>query len=74
MHRLGRRAGLLLRAGADRRRADGPERRGLQAIDSEDATGDGHAFEWVTHVGPGNHLVELERRVGNPNTMFTQDD
>lgn len=51
-----------------------PDGANFQAIDSEDASGDGHAFEWVAHVGPGNHLVELERRVGDPNTVFTHDE
>lgn len=46
----------------------------FQAIDSEDASGDGHAFEWVGKAGPGNHVVTLERRVDNAATVFTTDD
>ena len=52
-----------------------PDGLNFQTIDSEDASGDGHAYEWVAdHVGPGNHVVTLERRVGNANTVFTTDD
>ncbi len=49
-----------------------PDGLNFQSIDSEDASGDGHAYEWIAdHVGPGNHVVTLERRVGNANTVFT---
>ena len=51
-----------------------PDGAGVQAIDSEDSTASGHAYEWVQRVGPGNHLLELEQRVGNTNTVFRTDD
>ncbi|MDA0184220.1 hypothetical protein OJ997_28180 [Solirubrobacter phytolaccae] len=51
-----------------------PDGANFQAIDSEDASGDGHAFEWVKRVPPGNHVVSIEQRVGNGATTFTHDD
>ncbi len=51
-----------------------PDGQGFQALDSEDRTASAHAYEWIKHVGPGNHLVTVERRVGNANTVFRLDD
>jgi hypothetical protein len=51
-----------------------PDGAGFQAMDSEDATGSAHAYEWIAKAGPGNHVITLERRVGNPSTVFTTDD
>ncbi len=38
----------------------------FQAMDSEDATASAHAYEWVDHVGPGTHVIQIQRRVGAP--------
>jgi hypothetical protein len=51
-----------------------PQGNGFQAMDSEDPTASAHAYEWVDHVGPGNHLVQIQRRVGAPTTDFYTDD
>ena len=41
-----------------------PDGAGFMTIDSEDATGDGHAFEWIKRVGDGPHVIELMRDGG----------
>src|SRR5262245_18338132 len=46
----------------------------FQAIDSDDPTPSAHAYEWVKRVGPGNHVVEIEQRVGDAATTLTTDD
>jgi len=51
-----------------------PNGGGFQAMDSEDATAAAHAFEWVQRVGPGNHTIQIEQRVGNNATVFRTDD
>jgi hypothetical protein len=51
-----------------------PNGQGFQAIDSEDPTASAHGYEWVARVGPGNHVLELEQRVRNNNTVFRIDD
>jgi hypothetical protein len=51
-----------------------PDGADFQAMDSEDATASAHAYEWVKRVGPGNHLLTIQQRVGNPNTVFRTDD
>jgi hypothetical protein len=51
-----------------------PDGAGFMTIDSEDATGDGHAFEWVKRVGEGPHTISITRAVGNAATTFTHDD
>src|SRR3954469_17565482 len=51
-----------------------PDGGGFQALDSEDDTASGHAYEWIKRVGPGVHNITIERRVGNPNTVFRLDD
>ncbi|MDA0174143.1 hypothetical protein OJ998_33885 [Solirubrobacter taibaiensis] len=51
-----------------------PNGAGFMTIDSEDASGDGHAFEWIKRVGDGPHVIELVRTVGNAATTFTHDD
>jgi len=51
-----------------------PDGGGFQALDSEDATASAHAYEWIKRVGPGVHNITIERRVGNPNTVFRLDD
>jgi hypothetical protein len=51
-----------------------PDGAGFMAIDSEDSTASGHAFEWIDRVGPGNHVLTIVQRVGNANTVFRLDD
>jgi len=51
-----------------------PDGTQFQAIDSEDGSASAHAYEWVKRVGPGNHVVELQRRVLAPATQFYIDD
>jgi hypothetical protein len=51
-----------------------PDGANFQALDSEDATASAHAYEWIKHVGAGNHLITIERRVGNAATSFDLDD
>jgi hypothetical protein len=51
-----------------------PQGNGVQALDSENATAGARAYEWVERVGPGNHLIQIQRRVGNAATSFYNDD
>ena len=51
-----------------------PDGQNFQALDSEDATASAHAYEWIKHVGPGQHTITIQRRVGNANTDFRLDD
>ena len=51
-----------------------PNGAGFMTIDSEDASADGHAFEWVKRVGPGQHVVQITQEVGNAATTFIHDD
>ena len=65
---------LLLRRGDHRRRQMDPRGGQFQAIDSEDATASAHAYEWVEHVGPGTHVIQIQRRVGAPTPSSALDD
>jgi hypothetical protein len=51
-----------------------PDGTGFQTMDSEDGTASAHAYEWVKRVGEGQHIVRIERRVGNAATTFWTDD
>jgi hypothetical protein len=51
-----------------------PNGAGFQALDSEDGTASAHAYEWVKRVGEGQHIVRIERRVGNNATTFWTDE
>jgi hypothetical protein len=51
-----------------------PQGAGIQTFISEDATENAHAYMWVRRVGAGNHVVRIERRVGNAATGFLLDD
>lgn len=51
-----------------------PNGAGFMTIDSEDATGDGHAFNWVKRIGPGQHTLQITQEVDNAATTFTHDD
>jgi hypothetical protein len=51
-----------------------PQGGGAQVFLSEDATENAHAYEWVKRIGPGNHTILLQRRVGNAFTSFLLDD
>jgi hypothetical protein len=51
-----------------------PNGAGFQTLDSEDGTASAHAYEWVKRVGEGQHIVRIERRVGNAATTFWTDD
>jgi len=41
---------------------------------SQDVTASAHAYEWVRRVGEGNHVVRIQQRVGDTNTVFEIDD
>lgn len=47
---------------------------GFQAIDSEDGTASGHAYEWVGELESGNYVIHIDRRVLNAATTFWTDD
>ena len=51
-----------------------PQGATLQSFLSEDATENAHAYEWVRRIGPGNHTILIQRRVGNAATGFLLDD
>jgi len=51
-----------------------PQGGGFRTFLSEDATENAHAYEWVRRVGPGNHTILIQRRVGNAATSFLLDD
>jgi hypothetical protein len=51
-----------------------PDGAGFQSLVSEDGSANAHAYEWVKRVGDGNHVVTIERRVGNAATDFYLDD
>jgi hypothetical protein len=51
-----------------------PDGANFQAMDSEDDSASAHAYEWVKRVGPGNHVLVIQQRVGNANTVFRTDD
>jgi muramidase (phage lysozyme) len=51
-----------------------PDGANYQAMDSEDDTASAHAYEWIKRVGPGNHVLTIQQRVGNVNTVFRTDD
>jgi hypothetical protein len=37
---------------------------------TEDSMSAGHAFEWMGRVESGRHIVRIERRVSDPDTLF----
>ena len=51
-----------------------PDGAGFQAMNSEDGTAESGAYEWIKRVGPGTHIVRIERRVLNNATRFWWDD
>jgi len=51
-----------------------PQGGGAQVFLSEDATENGHAYEWVRRIGAGNHNILIQRRVNNAATGFLLDD
>jgi hypothetical protein len=51
-----------------------PQGGSFQALQSEDSTEAGHAYEWFRRVGPGNYTVFVQRRSGNSSTFFFLDD
>ena len=51
-----------------------PQGAAFQSFLSEDATENGHAYEWVSRFRAGNHLIVIQRRVGNAATSFLLDD
>lgn len=51
-----------------------PQGAGAQIFLSEDPTENAHAYEWVRRIGPGNHTILIQRRVGNAATGFLLDD
>jgi hypothetical protein len=51
-----------------------PQGASAQIFLSEDPTENAHAYEWVNRVGPGNHTIVIQRRVGNAATGFLLDD
>ena len=51
-----------------------PQGGGRQAFISQDVTASAHAYEWVRRVGEGNHVVRIQQRVGDTNTVFEIDD
>ena len=51
-----------------------PNGAGFMTIDSEGASADAHAFEWVKRVGPGQHVIQITQEVGNAATTFIHDD
>ena len=51
-----------------------PQGAGAQSLISEDATENGHAYEWVKRLTAGNHTILIQRRVGNAATGFLIDD
>ena len=51
-----------------------PQGGGRQAFISQDVTASAHAYEWVRRVGEGNHVVRIQQRVGDANTVFEIDD
>jgi hypothetical protein len=46
----------------------------FKAMDSEDNTSSGHAYEWVRRVGGGTYAVSLEVRVRDSRSIFEVDD
>jgi hypothetical protein len=51
-----------------------PQGGGALVLLSEDGTANGHAYEWVSRAGAGNHNIVIQRRVTNAATVFTVDD
>jgi hypothetical protein len=44
--------------------------RTITQFDSENTTGAAHALSWVKAVGPGQHIIAIQRRVNHPNSIF----
>ena len=51
-----------------------PQGAGSQVFLSEDATENAHSYLWAQRVRAGNHTIQIQRRVANPNTFFLLDD
>ena len=51
-----------------------PDGLAFQAIQSEDGSAEGNAYEWIERVGEGQHVIAIERRVQNAATPFYTDD
>lgn len=52
-----------------------PNGAGFQALDSEDGTASGHAFEWIGYAAvAGNHTISLEAKTYRSTTTFELDD
>jgi hypothetical protein len=51
-----------------------PQGQGFQALQSEDGSAAGHAYEWFHRVGPGTYTVAVQLRVGNGVSSFFIDD
>ena len=51
-----------------------PQGGDFQTFVSEDPTENAHAFLWVRRIGPGNHVLRIEVRVGNASLSFVLDD
>ena len=51
-----------------------PDGQAFQAIQSEDGSAEGNAYEWIERVGEGQHVIAIERRVQNAATPFYTDD
>ena len=46
----------------------------FKAMDSEDNSSSGHAYEWVRRVSAGTHTISLEIRVRDSRSVFEVDD
>ena len=46
----------------------------FKAMDSEDNTSSGHAYEWVRRVSAGTHTLSVEIRVRDSRSVFEVDD
>jgi hypothetical protein len=51
-----------------------PQGFNLQTFVSEDFTPNAHAYEWTRRLGPGRHLISIQRRVASSATQFYLDD
>jgi hypothetical protein len=51
-----------------------PQGAGFQTFVSEDPTENAHAYMWAVRIGAGNHVIAIQRRVGNAATSFLLDD
>jgi hypothetical protein len=51
-----------------------PQGFNLQTFVSEDFTPNAHGYEWTRRLGPGRHLISIQRRVASSATQFYLDD